>query len=405
MTLAVATGTKTFSETLMNSYSAALLGAYDWSCGPVFPFQVSSSGEWVGYILHTSNVLRYSLTRGSDTVTIVINGVTVKTITTGGLQSGTVDLATAAPGLVIGTVYTLVVNDVSVVWWIGETKTINYTAPPTFADTNVLTAANLNTLRAAILECQSALAWPLPPCPICDVEDHSGGSNDYLTLYKFSFFHVHDTLRYRYRHHARGYPAETKIYLNGTLVYKHSGDEDWMTGTIDVSALGLTKGTIYYGYVTVEPDGTKRTVSTEGHFMRLTQESAVACAPPPIWAQGGANISAANLTKYGTIIDSIHPAAAAPTLPLYYEQPGVMSTATHKYYLQHRRKWLRYVRKTTGSNTVEICYGPNLKTKADLPGAAGNSSYDLSQIPGLVVGQWYSIDDVEYAQEWSSSQP
>jgi hypothetical protein len=408
MALPVSTNLYSFSASVMNDYSAALLAAYDWALGPQFPFGATHSEDsWSGFILHTKDLFRYRFNKiKAGTTTITLNGSTILTDANTGIRAGTVDISGLS--LTVGAVYAIEVSVdtgfVSVLW-LGESATINYTAPPAFVDTNFEpTAAQLETLRTGISEIESALAWPLPPVITARVKEECEGYNANVRVCDFAFFFAgHELLNYKFNHDTRGNEVHSKLYLNSTSVYdvgEHSGGTH--ADDVNISALSLSAGTIYQGYMTVEHDGSANQAQVSNTFWLASLESATACTPPPVWAHGGTNITAANLNRYSTIIKAIHPAAPAPTLPLYYEQPAVLTAETHEYYLQHRRRWLRY--KGTGA-TVTIRYGPNLGTKADVAsGSTAHASYDLGQLPGLTVGSYYKVEDVHYCQEWTASQ-
>lgn len=412
------TDRKYLSASAMNQLSISLLSCYDWAC-QASPFDSSDkfdNGTETYYILHTSDSFRYNYNqiagRGvTGTVTLKLNGTTIGTpTTTAGVKSGIIDIS--GLGLTVGTVYPVTITLASgyrvQAHWLGETKVINYTTPPTFTPGVTVTAADLEALRTCITEIESAMDWPLPPCATNHVYDYCEGSNDYLFVMGFDFFHRgHDLLHYKYWHHSKDWKVSTKIFLNGTNLVTHTEKTagHWHDTTVDISTLSLVNGTIYHGYVTVELAGTSNSTKVENRCQRITVETATGCLPPPIWVHGDTPIAAADLTKYVTIIDAIHPGAAAPAYPLYYDQPAIRKNHATEFYLQHHRRWLRYRRKSSGG-TATVNYGPELKTGVDMPSAVDtNQSYDLGQLPGLVQGQWYKVDGVDYCQEWTSNQP
>ena len=109
MALPVSTNLHYFSATVMNAYSAALLAAYDWATGPVFPFAaLNRDTSWTGFILHTTDTFRYSYNKiGAGTMTIAVNGTTILSSASTGAVSGTAGAAYAALGLTVGQVYTV----------------------------------------------------------------------------------------------------------------------------------------------------------------------------------------------------------------------------------------------------------------------------------------------------------
>ncbi len=404
-----------FSPSAMNRLSDALLEGFGWSVSPVFPFQstlVVGTGAslWTGYILHTSNTFRYRYTQtGAGTTTVVMGGITILTRTATGLNSNTFSIA--AHGFTLGTVYTVVLNTTAAtsvdVHWLGESVTPSYTTPPAFANGNVLTPANLTTLRSGIAEVQSCVemptasfGWAKRGDPGAGNGEGCDGTGESLTVWRGSIYHTHNTLRYWFRHGAGVKKVLTNIYVNAVL--EASVEEATHDHVVSSTAAltGLTPGTIYPMYVTVELNGTTARDRVFCHLFSLSEESGNTCTPPPVWAHGGTNISETNLNRYSTIINAIHPGSAAPTSPLYYEQPCIKTLNT-KAVIQHRRRWLRYV--WDGSGTPELFYGPNQAFRANLPSGAGNLRYDMDQVPNLVIGSYFLIDDVYYAQESDTS--
>ncbi len=401
-----------YSGSAMNRLSDALLEGFGWSVSPVFPFQSTlvvgtGAGLWTGYILHTANTFRYRYTQvGAGTTTIVMGGITILSSAVTGLRSGTINIA--AYGFTTGTVYTVTLNTTAVtsvdVHWLGESVTSSYTAPPTFANGNILTPANLTTLRTGISEVQSCVEMPHAPFAFSKRGDPGpgngegcDGTGESLMVWRGSIYHTHNTLVYWFRHGSGVKKVGTRIYVNAVLVKEvevNTRDSGSVTGTVALAA--LTRGTIYPMYVTVELDGTTARDRVFCHLYELSEISNNTCTPPPVWAHGGTNISATNLNRYSTIINAIHPAAAAPTSPLYYEQPAVKRLNT-KAMIQRRRRWLRYV--WSGSNVPQLFYGPQAAFQATLKSVAGNQYYDLDQVPNMVIGSYYLIDDVYYAQE------
>jgi hypothetical protein len=410
-----------FHASIMNDYTALLLALYDYATAPTHPFQgvkrANSSDVWQGYILHRADTLRYAydLIEGravTGHIHVFVNEVDVYDAAVAGYHTGTVDISGLS--LTAGQVYPVRVTNVGgykcTVDWLGETKTIGYTAPPSFSDTNVLDASDLQAIHDSIAEVQSAIERGCMPFPWANSGmpgHHNGvicaGSNASRRPGYWGVFHAHDTLRYRYRHGAQNFQIHTKVYVNGAEFQsiKEGTFDTLHAGTWDLSGLGLTKGQIYTVEFTTELDGTVREDEIFCVVYQLSEESDLTVTPPPIWAHGGQNIDAANLNRYSAILDAIHPGAASPTAPAYYEAPAVRTPDSYRYRIQHRYRWLRYV--TRSGKTTEMTYGGG-QTKVKLPTGSGNQTYDLTQVPNLGLGEYYDLDDAYYAEEADSSQ-
>ena len=416
MALEVYTGRKYFSASLSNQYTDHLLVAYDYAVAPRVAFCTtdavwgSSNGTemtWAGYILYAGDTtsFRYSYV-SNGTTTIYINNVNVHSNT--GTQAGTVTLS----GLTANNVYPVRVDSNASslnLKWLGLSRTINYTAPPTFVSGNVLTAANMNTIRTCLAELEQSTVAPQSANVFQKQGDPGAGRGvgvtNSITVWRGFFYHTHDTLRYRYRYGVNTKTVTGSVYYAGNLVGGSSNAtlDKTVSGTIDLSGEGLSVGTLYECIVKVGRSGTANELAAFMWLFEISEASNLAVTPPPVWAHGGMNITAANLNRYSTIINAIHPAAASPTAPLYYEEPAVKTPTGLRFYLQHRKKWLRYIPYANGK-TCELSYGPNLKSEVDLPSATQTAqSYDLSQLPNLAPGDFYWLDDCIYAQEYDSS--
>jgi hypothetical protein len=427
MALPAYTGRKYFTAGVSNPYSESLLSSYAWAIAQRSPFSALRSvatGDplWSGYILYTgdTDTFRYRYNQqsgGIGATTIEVDGTLVHTNTVGnGVTTGTVDISGLA--LTPSTVYLVTVHNTggnSDPYWLGLSKTINYTAPPTFVDTAVLTDTQLNTLRSGLAELEEAWAMPHTPNVLGRRGDPGPGNGvsldgDELTVWRGYIHHTHNTLRYRFRCGIGTKEVVVRIYVNSNNVLEYSAStlNSTQSGTVDISGLSLTRGNFYEAEVTLDRTGTSATLSGFCWLYEISQVGTAAATPPPVWEHGGTNVTHTNLNRYSTLINTIHPGAASPTAPLYYEQPALRTDPSgYRYYIQHRRKWLRYrVRTDVTNRTPEIEYGPRLGYTYALDATAGNHSFDLTTIPkGLGVGQYYVIEDAEFACEYDTEQP
>jgi len=426
MALPQYTGRKYFSASISNTYTRSLLTSYNWAISPRPAFsglREAASGDplWSGYILYTgdTNTFRYRYNQasgGTGATTIKVNGTIIHTNSSGnGTSAGTTSISGLS--LTAGEVYSVTVHNTAGStdpYWLGLSQTISYTAPPSFSNGNVLTDTQLNTIRTGLTQLESAQAMPHTPNVMGrrGAPGHRNGeevSGTAIMVWRGFFYHTHNTLRYRFRHGMNVKKALTEIKVNSTLVAssEDASLDTVVSGTASLSGLSLTRGNVYEATVELGRSGTSNTTSGHCWVYEMSQETSASATPPPTWAHGGTNISATNMNRYSTIINTIHPGAGSPAAPLYYEQPALrVDDSGYRYYIQHRRKWLRYrVRTDTAGKTVELEYGPNLQYTYALPSSSGNHSFDLTTLPrGMGVGQWYVVEDSEFACEYDTSQ-
>jgi hypothetical protein len=423
MTLPTYTGRKYFSAAIGNAYTLSLLRAFSWGIAPRAPFSgllaaTSGTAIWSGFILYTgdTDTFRYRLNHTtSGTSTIKLHGSTIATPSGSGVLSGTVSIS--GLGLIPGTVYSVVLDSTATCdpQWLGLSKTINYTTPPTFSNGNTLTVAQMNTLRTCLLELETATDMPHTPNILGragapgmghGIEKSQGGGAS--VVWRGFFYHTHNTLAYRIRHGTEAKSVATNIYYNGSHVVNLglATRDTYSEDAVDLSGLGLTRGNFYECYTTLGLSGTSATVRVFQWVLKMEERSSVVTTAPPEWIHGGTNISATNMNAYSDTINLIHPGASSPTAPLFYEQPALkLDTSGYRYYIQHRRPYLRYrVRSDVADKIAELYYGYNNRIEYKLPSAEGgvNYSFDLSKVRGLVRGQYYLIDDSEFCCEYSS---
>jgi hypothetical protein len=427
MTLPTYTGRKYFSAGIGNAYALSLLRSFSWGIAPRAPFSTilaATSGTplWTGFILYTgdTDTFRYRLNHtASGTSTIKVNGASIATPSGSGIKAGTVDISGLS--LTPGTVYSVTLDATAACdpQWLGLSQTINYTTPPTFSNGNALSVANMNTIRTCLLELETAVDMPHTPNilgrqgqpgPNKGILVQSGDDPHYV--WRGFFYHAHDTLAYRIRHGTDAKSVQTQIFYDGNDLTGGSDlrlatHDTYSEGTYDLSGLGLTRGNFYECYTTVGIHGTSAATHVFQWVFKMAETSDVDTTAPPVWAHGGTNVSAANMNAYSDTINLIHPGAASPTAPLYYEQPALkLDTSGYRYYIQHRRPYLRYrLRSDVEGKTVEMYYGNGARYA--LPASEGgvNYSFDLTKVPGLIRGQYYYIDDAEFCCEFSSAQP
>ncbi len=123
-----------------------------------------------------------------------------------------------------------------------------WTTPPTFADGNYLTAANLNILSDDI-EYLYGRALQTNPGFVIQYVNDSDYSND--TVSGWAIKHVSNTLRYRLV--ITGSVDYVYIRYNSVTVVTKTAAGTF-NETVDVTSLGLTVGDIYPLSVTIRAD-------------------------------------------------------------------------------------------------------------------------------------------------------
>lgn len=424
MTLPDYTGRTFFSAAVQNEWSRTLLQYFARAAAPVIPFQTRISPysipsgtyttAWIGYVLYTgdTDIFRYDYAHigaGGESQ-ILFDGVQIHAGTGAG-ASGTVDLSgIGGLSLVAGTVYEVQLQSrlssgspETDIYWLGLDHDPSYTTPPTLSNGGTYTAANATAVRDGINEIGEAVAMPIGSFGYEETEaDHSDDNED--TRWRGYIVHSHNTLRYRLTtasDHPEG-KMRWKIYVNSVEVATDT-TQGTFEATADLTALGLTRGTRYEVIVTVRRTGTTSTVHINCDTWLLAEESGNTPASVNIWSHGDTDISAGNLNWYRDTINKIHPGAASPDTPIYYRQPAIKVTGSNKYYLRHVRRYLRY--RYDGAGTPEVEYGSGLALSVALSATSGNQSYDLLRITGLALGQYYRVDDVDYAQEADTEGP
>lgn len=428
-TLPTITNRTYFPAHVMNTYSQELLELFDWATSPNMPFEcltTQSGGNWgatgdpiwSGYMLYTGDTdtfhIRYrQWTGGVGATTVEVNGVVAHTNSTGNaLVDTTVDIS--GQSLTAGRVYSVTFHNSSGVSdprWAGMQKAITYTALPTFTNGVTMTAAQINTLRTNMVAMQGAKDAPHAPNSNAKLGSTGPGGGVDLdgtaqVVWRGYFHNRHDNLTYKLKCGISVKSFISTIYYNGYTL-----NTTTQTGfSVDVENtraitdhFSPTRGQMYPCYVELSRSGTSNVTKGFCHSKYLYESSDTTCTPPNYWAHGDTDIGKTHMDKYGAVIDLIHSGAASPDAPLYFEHPAVKTNSSTEWRIDHRRPWLRY-RGVTGDN-VKLKYGPNFGTRVNLTNDGGNQSYNLQQIQNLVVGQWYIVEGVEYAQEADDEQP
>jgi hypothetical protein len=410
-----------FSASLTNQMTLALLADYALALAPVHPFDktltvttITGSGQviWSGYIIHTSNTFRYSLTVSGGTVEVRVNATQIAT------ASGNVSTTTSISGLglTIGQVYAVDVRSTTSsgtcdVNWLGESKSITYTSPPTFTNGVTATAANLDTVRQSIDDLEAAVA--VPPAANFYQEakrkDEFGiaGGDPAQTVWRGSFFHQHPTMFLQFTHGTGYKSVSSKFYYDASLVKNQTDATTLVTVTDTSVAVSATLGDIVEAYMTAELTGTSSRSYVFSNMHQVYTYGASTISSPRWFSHGDTGIKAADLNWFRDVINTIHPGAASPTQPIYYEQAAIKSPVSNKLAMVYRHPFLRYLWNGAGNSTPTLKYGPSLNDPdspigaVDLPKHATDVlSYDLSSIPNLVPGDLFYIDDLLFAQQY-----
>jgi hypothetical protein len=410
-----------FSASLTNQMTLTLLADYALARAALHPFDktlaaVTITGTaqviWSGYIIHTSNTFRYDLMVSGGTVEVRVNGTQIAT------ASGNVSTTTsiAGLGLTIGQAYTVDVRSTTSagtcdVNWLGESKSITYTSPPTFTDTVTATAANLDIVRQSIDDLDEVIV--VPPAANFYQEakrkDTIGmaGGDPAQTVWRGSFFHAHDELYCQYTHGADYKKVRTELLYNSVSLFATEEQTAKKTNTQTSLAITGTLGTIVEAELKAGLTGTsgRSTIFSNLHQIYTFRASTIAQAR---WfAHADTGIKAADLNWFRDVINTIHPGAASPTEPIYYEEPAVKTPDSNKLAMKYRHPFLRYVWNGVGTSTPTLKYGPALNDPdspvgaVDLPKGSGILNYDLSSIPKLVSGDLFFVDDVAFCQQYA----
>lgn len=432
MTLPTFTNRQYISAGVLNEWQRQLLNGCAWCASPVGAFAMLPDGAysetndgtevtvWDGNLLYTgtSDTLEYLIymiaNGGTNTANayVYVNNVLVLSIDddTGHWQSGSVTLS----GLTANTVYPMrikaarsgtasAVNLTVDVHWLGLSFAPTYTALTTWAAGNAVSITNIHKIRTNILALLSgAPSMPVAPTVVESASD-TPSTSDPINVWRGYIKHTHNRLRVRFTGLANNGKGEVKVYYNGTLVHTFTQTNDESTqdkADIDLSGLGLTRGTRYPIVVSMNRAGTSATdIYMECRVILVEENSTYEPTATTPFAMGD-TLSHTDLNLFNTNINRFHPGAASPDAPGYYDQPAVRIGDDRRYTIQHRRGWLRY--DYSGSGSPEITAFDESAAEATLP--TDGNEYLLANATGLGMGSYYTIDDCAYAQEWDYAQ-
>lgn len=411
-----------FSASQMNDLSRYLRTVKAISDSIRVPFRQIAVGG-TGYIQHAYNRLDYQISGGTATITIGSN------VMTGLTGSGTETMT----GLTAGQVYAVTTSGTGTIEYLAERLVPSYTTPPTFVDSTILTAANLNNLADSTDDLINlANANPQASFAYVRNDDTSWNREDdtIISIWTGWLRYTGDDADFRISHDAQSVLTSSmksvfELYVNGTRIVRrlvndpvpsgwtitsygggahHPGGQrsgEHVTGTADLSSLSLTVGNIYKWEIKQEGTGTSKSMDLQMRVYWLGQaRSGASWTDLPSWSEGGVNISAARLNLYRDAINDLHPSAASPSSPMYFDEVvNFVHGASSKRFLMRRSKYLVY--RWSGSGRPEIFISPlglEAGERRGLRAETGTQWVDLDQI-GMRYGDRYYTDDIDVAFE------
>ncbi|MEE8306119.1 MAG: hypothetical protein V3R81_02580 [Gammaproteobacteria bacterium] len=419
-----------FSASKMNDVSRTLRTLKAVADMERVPFR-EVDGAATGYIQHAFDTLDYTITGGTFTVTYA--GQSIGNIT----GDANFDLSTLGTPPTVGQVYAVVLTVFSgspVLRYMAERFEPAYVAPPTFTNGVTLTAANLNSV-ADRTDTLINLGNANPASMIFTTNDNTSWNREddtIFTVWRGWLRHTGDDVVFRVSHDAESVLTPTmtsvfELYVNGTRAVRRLVNDpipsgwditsygggahnpggnrsgEHIRGTADLSSLGLTLGTVYLWEVKQEGTGTSKTMDLH---MRLnyiaTSASGASWSDLPTWAHAGQNVSAARLTLYSTAINRLYPGSGSEVSPLYYDnQAQFVFDSDDKRYMRKTQKFLIYRWTGTTTSRPEITSNPigSIGIKHALRAETGNQWADLDRVQGLGYGDFFFLDDCDYAQQ------
>lgn len=409
-----------FSAGIMNAWTNALVQLWARSTAPNVPFSTNTgfsytedeSVYWTGHILYTgrTDTMRIHFeTSGSGNSNnfVYMGGVQVYAANIAAGVEVNTTVSISGNGFVPGTVYQVTfAGDRSSgapsgdLYWIGLEYSPSYTAPPTFVNTNVLTAANLTALRDGIVEIIENGDLPNSPFGFTG-DDERLEEDGEETVWRGFITHTGNNLKYSLTMSAENNNGKARLFINDPG--KTSAFQEWPSGTsvefatLDISSAGLTVGQRYEFIIDMKQTGTTQPRYLSCNIQYVAEEGSGSPTTPPDWAVGDTDIGATNMNWYSDTIKAIHPGAPSPTLALIYNQPAIQISEKFRFTLRRMRDILRYIWRDDTTGTPEIDYEIG---KVGMPSKAGNQSYQLTSIADMGLGQYYSVDDVQYVTEY-----
>jgi hypothetical protein len=392
----------------------------------IMPFREWANDTRTGYIQHQYNTLHYQ-TAGAGVV-VTYNGTALN----GGsplVGTGTVDLTSLS--LTVGQVYPVIAASsasADKLQWLAERTTPSYTTTPTFSDGVAFTAADLNNL-VDNTDLLINLANRPPGIHVYTKYREDGwnrNDDSERTIYTGWFRYTGDNFKFRFYHKAKSKKGQegnrvpvTRIEVNGTQIYQRRwGDPteaqivtqndpqsrqraEYVFGTVDISGLSLTAGTLYKVEFFLKGAGTERNMDlTQNIFFISTTASGATWSNLPQWAHEGTNVSAARMNLYSTAIDRLFPGSGSETSPVYYDNPAQFPWDNQtKRFMRKSKKFLIYRWSTEANSKPEIftqLYNGFKGQPHALKAESGTLWVDLDKI-GLGYGALFAVDDVGYA--------
>lgn len=382
-----------------------------------------------GYLYHQYDSLVYYVEDYTN-ATLTVNGTGVSL--TG--VSGTADISGLS--LTVGQVYTVTLAAASAdvkARYIYETHTETYgTGPVSFTgNTAAQVTTNLGIVRNYVDDLINLAN--VPPTAFVEVSHDEGGwdrvNESEFTVLTGWLRHQADTLQFKYWHQVvSGGTSSAKskitISINGSeaialrigdstytgatvTLYPTSasvshgqwGRAETVVGTVDISGLSLTVGTWYKYEIKQKGTGTDKNMDLTFRAEWLAEASnSPTWASLQTWVPGAKTASDTNLNKFVTAINYLHPGAASPTSPIYYDNL-VQWYLDDDWHMNRTGKYLIY--RPSGTGKPNVTYGGN---SFSLVNGTGNLVYDLDKIPNLFDGMRFAIDDCAFGKVVSDAE-
>lgn len=278
--------------------------------------------------------------------------------------------------------------------WLALEKTYNYVSIPAFGNA-IWAATYLNRIPAALDQLADAVLCPLPPTAF-DYQSYHLDNDNYYPVWRGWFKHAHETLHVRLRSTTSSAgDGNWRLMINGTESRSGglSTDNSVYEFDEDISANGIAKGELYQVEIMVNRTGTSNSIDVSVTVEDVYEKPPAATdAPTGIFSHGD-TISGADMTRFKTIIEAIHPDAPAPTAPIFYAMPAVRKSTYNRYRLRHIAQFLFWKNDGSGTTEIELANGEKIALGTD------GGTADLIQYGQLTLGTYYTIDDCEMAAE------
>lgn len=392
---------------------------------------VAAGATLTGRMIHYYDTLAWSLTPYAG-VTLRVNGTTV-TLTG---DTGTASLT--ALGLTVGESYPVTITaggSTVTVRYVEEYHSETYGSGPT-AFTSGDSAATIVSNLNEIVDYTDQLV-NLAQTPVMAFCPYSGGASGWdrenesiFSIHSWWFRYTHDVLAFKYYHSVQSHDTESArsritIEVNSTVVAKlrmgtntytgvtattenipyNAGNGAWgmaenVTGIVDISGLSLSVGTWYKVEIKQEGTGTDHNMDL---VCRVSWLSNIPDAPSwttqPIFEHGDQNNIDYNFETYFNLwrtgINYLHPGAASPSSPLYFDNPVQWDYGPTKRHQDRRKPYLVYAPDSDGGTPQIFATG----VTHSLKGGSGVKTISLEDVDGLFDGDRFYVDDVVFAQQ------